>query len=442
MKIKSSVILTVLVSGFIAFLPKVQAVVPPPDGGYAGGNTAEGQNALLSRTTGGFNAAIGWLSLRALTTASFNTGVGAGTLALNNADQNTAIGAGALLSNTSGLGNTATGAFALFSNNTGTVNTANGAGALLHNTIGSNNTASGANALFGNTSGDFNTATGFDALVNNTTGEKNTANGDGALFGNIDGAQNNAVGYQALLSHQTGSFNNAFGALALVGDTAGVGNTAIGDSALQNNSTGNSNTAIGSSAGFNATTGDGNVYVGAGMLGVAGENDHTYIRNINATSVSGGGTDTVTVNLTTGLLGHLSSSRRYKESIKAMENTSEAVYQLKPVTYRYKKEIDSTQSPAFGLIAEEVAKVSPDLVARNAEGQPESVHYEMVNAMLLNEFLKEHKAFLQEQSKVQKLEAALESVNERLKEQDTKIERVSAQLETNRPGPRTVVDNR
>src|SRR5207237_925142 len=136
-----------------------------------------------------------------------------------------------------------------------------------------------------------------------------------------------------------------------------------------------------------------------------------YIRNINTTSVSGGGTDTVTVNLSTGLLGHLSSSRRYKENIKPMESTSEALYQLKPATYRYKKEIDSTQSPAFGLIAEEVAEVNPDLVARNAEGQPESVHYEMVNAMLLNEFLKENKAFLEEQSKVKRWEQTLRAVN-------------------------------
>jgi len=174
------------------------------------------------------------------------------------------------------------------------------------------------------------------------------------------------------------------------------------------------------------------------MNGMPGENDHTYIRNVNTTSVSGGGTDTVTVNLSTGLLGHLSSSRRYKENIKPMEITSEALYQLKPVTYRYKKEIDATQSPAFGLIAEEVVKANPDLVARDAQGQPESVHYEMVNAMLLNEFLKEHKAFLDEQSKVERLEAALDAVNQRLKEQEAKIERVSAQIEVSRSVPHVV----
>src|SRR5262249_40102333 len=143
------------------------------------------------------------------------------------------------------------------------------------------------------------------------------------------------------------------------------------------------NTAIGAVAGSNQTTGSGNVYIGQGMQGVAGETNQTYIKNINTTSVSGAGTDFVTVNLTTGLLGHLSSSRRYKEEIKPMDNASETLYRLKPVTYHYKKEIDATQSPAFGLIAEDVAEVNPDLVARNAQGEIESVHYEWVNAMLL-----------------------------------------------------------
>ncbi len=183
------------------------------------------------------------------------------------------------------------------------------------------------------------------------------------------------------------------------------------------------------------------------MHGVAGENNHTYIRNIEATSVNGGGTDTVTINLATGLLGHLSSSRRYKENIKPMNNASETLYRLKPVTYRYKKEIDSTQSPAFGLIAEEVAEVNPDLVARNAEGRPESVHYEMVSAMLLNEFLKEHRK-VQElnstvatqlttiadlKSTVAQQQKGMEVITAQLKEQASQIQKVSAQLATASP---------
>src|SRR5262249_39670382 len=145
-------------------------------------------------------------------------------------------------------------------------------------------------------------------------------------------------------------------------------------------------------------------YLGVGLNGVSGEVGHTYISNIKSTILNGAGTDTVTVDLNTGLLGHLGSSRRYKEDIHSMENASQTLYGLKPVSFRYKKQFDRTQSPAFGLVAEEVAEVNPALVAHDANGRPESIHYEMVNAMLLNEFLKEHKAFLEEQRKVQELE--------------------------------------
>jgi predicted ribosome quality control (RQC) complex YloA/Tae2 family protein len=158
---------------------------------------------------------------------------------------------------------------------------------------------------------------------------------------------------------------------------------------------------------------------------VAAEANHTYIRNINTTSVSGGGTDTVTINLATGLLGHLSSSRRYKEGIKPIDRASEVLYQLKPVSYRYKKEIDSSQSPAFGLIAEEVADVNSALVARNAGGRPESVHYEMINAMLLNEFLKEHKTVQNLKSTVLEQQSIIaqqrENFERRLAEQEKQI---------------------
>jgi hypothetical protein len=207
-------------------------------------------------------------------------------------------------------------------------------------------------------------------------------------------------------------------------------NVAIGG-ALSNNIDGSGNVAIGGNAGLNHTTGNNNVYLGQGMSGVANESAHTYIRNINTTTVSGVGADFVTVNLSTGLLGHAASSRRYKEDIHAMDKTSEALYQLKPVTFRYKKEIDGTQSPAFGLIAEEVAEVNPGLVARNAQGQPESVHYEMVNAMLLNEFLKEHRT-------VQELKNEIAALTATVKEQAAQIQKVSTQLEASRPAPQVV----
>ena len=245
-----------------------------------------------------------------------------------------------------------------------------------------------------------------------------------------------AIGDQALLNN-TGNFNVAIGSAALLTNTAGNENIACGSGALNDN-TGNDNTALGVQAGIFATTGDGNVYLGAGMSGVAGETNHTYIRNINVTSVNGAGTDAVTINLTTGLLGHLSSSRRYKEDIKQMDRASEMLYRLKPVTYRFKKEIDVSQSLGYGLVAEDVARVDPNLAIRNGNGEIESVRYGAINAMLLNEFLKEHKAFLEEQRKVQKLEAALQAVNEQLKEQEAKIEKVSAQIEMNRPAPQVV----
>jgi hypothetical protein len=343
------------------FSVETLAVTPAPDGGYAGGNTAEGQNTLLSLTTGAYNTAVGFLSLSKDTTGSLNTAIGAGALVLNTADQNTATGAAALLSTTTGQNNVANGAFALFSN---------------------------------------------------TVGIENTALGSLALFSHASGSDNVAVGYRALYSDQTGLFNDAVGRGALSSNVTGGGNTAVGDAALTS-STGNDNTAVGISAGANLTSGGGNVYIGSGAAvpGVANENGHTYIANINTTAVNG---ESVTVDSTTGLLGHLASSRRYKEDIKPMDDTSQALYRLKPVTYRYKKEIDATQSPAFGLIAEEVADVNPSLVARNAKGQPESVHYEMVNSMLLNEFLKEHRKIEQLEKQIGALTASLQKVSSQL----------------------------
>jgi len=462
----------------LALLPRAQAVVPPPDGCYAGFNTAEGCNALLGLSLGFGNAGFGWFSLSAVGGGSFNTGVGAGTLAINTANNNTATGAVALFLNSTGADNTANGASALLFNDTGNDNTAVGSLALNVNTTGSGNTAVGQGALVANTTGDRNTVVGASAGVSNTTGTDNTAVGLNSLFSNTDGGDNTAVGRAAMGANTTGASNTAvgffslssnvdgaghvaigFNALAalttgnnavaantavggdaLFSDVTGNGNTAVGFGALFN-TTGGGNTAIGDLAGSAATDGNGNVYIGV-ELGTAGESDHTYIANINNTNVSGGGTDTVTVDLTTGLLGHLTSSRRYKEDIKPMDNTSEALFLLKPVTYRYKKQIDPTQSLAFGLVAEDVANVNPALVAPNAHGQPESVHYEMVNAMLLNEFLKEHKAFVEQQHKVQEQGATIARLEKQIDALTATVQKVSAQLELNKPAPQTVRNNR
>ena len=313
-----------------AFLRNSQAVVPAPDGGYAGGNTAEGQNALVSVTpTGIYNTALGFSALESNTGGDFNTATGAGALLASTASDNTATRAAALFADTSGDQNAANGAFALFKN-----------------TIGSFNTATGLDALFANTTGNSNSAFGQNAMVANDTGTHNTACGIGALAGNT-----------------TGGFN----------------------------------IALGSSAGANLTTGSNNIEIGhAGFAGEhgtirIGDSNHigTFIDGIYAVDE---GTPAVPVYVSSG--GQLGtqpppSSRRFKKQIKPMDSASEAILGLKPVTFQYKS--DNMNTPQFGLIAEEVAAVNPDLVVRDKNGEIYTVRYDAVNAMLPNEFLKEHR---------------------------------------------------
>lgn len=419
-------------------LPQMQAVTPPPDGCYPGFTTAEGCDALNSLTTGSANTALGWRSLLSNSTGSFNTAVGAGALVLNNGDSNIAVGAAALLLNTIGTHNVAMGTAALLNNVDGTGNNAFGDSALQENTHASDNTAIGNSALFNNDATDtgeaeFNTAIGSLALFSNTDGHSNTATGAMALQSNTVGINNTATGASALQANTAGSLNTAIGHVALSSNTTGTGNTAVGFDALPN-STGSSNTAIGRNAGLNATTGIGNVYVGQGVDGIAAESNHTYIRNINTTTVSGGGTDTVTVNLSTGLLGHLSSSRRYKEQIQPMDATSETLYRLQPVTFRYKKEIDASQSLEYGLIAEDVAGIDPNLANRNRDGQIESVRYHAINAMLLNEFLKAHRT-------VQELTATVTEQKKQIAALTAGLQKVSAQVELNQSTTRAACNN-
>jgi hypothetical protein len=419
MKKTAESILLILSLVCIGLLPNAQAVNPPPDGGYPGGNTAEGYLALGGLTTGSYNSAVGIYSLLSLTDGSFNTCVGAGTLLLNTADSNTAIGAGALLSNTTGSQNTTTGAFALFSNTTGAVNT-----------------GVGYQALFSNTTGDDNTATGRNALVNNTTGSSNTAIGVSALFHNTIASTNTAIGDTALFSNTTGTANTATGFGALLENTTGESNTANGYLALNSNTTGSNNTALGLGAGYNIT-GDGNVCIGAGVNGVAGENNITRIRNVYE-SVA---TERAVYVTSDNRIGTLSSSRRYKEQIKPMEKAIETIHSLRPVSFRYKKEIDPAQPLCFGLIAEEVADVNPNLVTLDCEGKPETVRYEAINAMLLSGFLKQHKAFLEEHHKVEKLEAIVSRQQKQIEALAAGLEKVSNQLGLSKAGSRTVANN-
>jgi trimeric autotransporter adhesin len=335
--------------------PEARAVVPAPDGGYPGFNTAEGTNALFSLTSGAANTAIG-----------FN--------------------------------------------------------ALFHNTTGGSNTGTGFQVLFRNTTGFQNAATGWRALFENTTGFHNTASGFEALFFNTTGNHNTADGDVALAANETGNFN-----------------TAAGAHALRINTTGSSNTALGFEAGFHIT-GNGNVCIGEGIFGLVGENNVTRIRNIGSTAQANSVFVTVGAG---GKLGRQVSSRRYKEDIKPMDKASEALFALKPVTFHYKKEIDPAGTAQFGLVAEDVEKVNPALVVRDKEGNPYSVRYDQVNAMLLNEFLKEHRKVEEQETIIWELKATTAKQTAMLARQEkaiatltSQVQKVSARLETQQAASR------
>jgi hypothetical protein len=367
-------ILPLLIAGALAcfgLLSKAEGVVPAPDGGYPGGNTAEGQKAVLNLTTGTFNSALGFLSLSALTTGNFCTGVGAGALLLNTADFNTAVGAAALLSNTTG----------------------------------SSNTATGLSALGNNTEGIENTATGFQALLSNTTGNANTANGTTALLRNTTGSFNTANGYRALENNTTGTFNIALGSFACGFVTTASNVIAIGTSGANVSNT-------------------------------------CFIGNIREVTTANADAIPVLID-SANQLGTQSSSARFKKEIKPMDSASEAVLALKPVTFHYKS--DATGTPQFGLIAEEVAEVNPDLVVRDKNGEIYTVRYDAVNAMLLNEFLKEHRKVEEQEATITQLKkdflATVAQLATRLDEQASQIQKVSAQLEVSKAAPQTVLNN-
>ena len=420
--------------------------------------------------------------------ASNNTGVGTGALALNTADSNTATGVAALILNTSGARNTANGAGALVNNDSGTSNGAVGAFALTGNIDGSrnnafgesalrenihahDNTAIGDGALFGNDAtgnglANFNTAVGSNALVSNTDGHsntavgyaalsssgesRNTAVGSGALTDSFGGA-NTALGADALGSTTSGNLNTAIGTDAIFDNTSGSNNTAVGNEALVSNTTGDGNTAVGDEAGNAITSGSHNVVVGdsAGLnvtmadnvicigasVGGADVSNTSWIGNVYGVTTQSGTTAAVIVS-DTGQLGTVASSERFKKDIAAMDKASETILSLRPVTFHYKT--DTKGTPQFGLIAEEVAKVNPALVLPDKEGKPFSVRYEQVNAMLLNEFLKEHRKVENLEATVAQQHKDFEAAVAELKGQ---IQKVSAQLELSKLAPQTVKNN-
>jgi hypothetical protein len=427
------------------------AVVPSPDGGYPGGNTAEGEDALLNLNvnTGTNNTAVGRWSLRSNVQGDGNTAIGSGTLLSNAGDGNTAIGASALLTNRTGIQNTAVGlvalrqnttasyntaigASALFSNTTGFGNTATGSGALLNNTQGSDNTAFGLAALRENSTGSSNTASGVRALLFNTTGESNTATGKHALLSNTTGHSNTATGMLALASSNGGFENTATGYRALYGNTAGYGNTAIGIFALENSTTGHFNTALGYGAGDSITTAVNVICIGAPGVNMS---NSCYIGSIWNQS---GGSQAVYVN-SDGKLGAQVSSRRFKDEIKPINQASEAIHRLRPVSFRYKAEVEQTRPVGFGLIAEEVEKINPDLVTRDKDGKPLSVRYDAVNAMLLNEFLKEHKKVEEQQATIADLKKAIAQLVAKHEERAAQIQKVSTQVQMSEPAAKVVL---
>ncbi len=326
--------------------------------------------------------------------------------------ENTAMGTNALLNTkSSSAGNTASGFDALLSNTSGIYNTASGDIALQANTTGSFNTASGYEALWRNTTGNGNTASGFDALQNNTTGGENTASGQYALFTNTTGSGNTASGLFALDSNTTGTQNTANGGFALDFNGTGSNNTASGYEALARNQTGSNNIGVGYQAGFNAA-GSNNIEIGNSgrspdnnviRIGTQGTQNFTVIAGISGVNVTGGAP--VVVN-SKGQLGVVSSSRRYKQDIRSMGTVSDRLLALRPVTFRYKKADENGQKPEqYGLIAEEVAKVMPELVVFNEKGQPETVAYQTLTPLLLNELQREHKQILELKARDTKVDA-------------------------------------
>jgi hypothetical protein len=440
MKTKTLSLVLIPVLAYFSASPTSEAVTPPPDGGYPGGNTAEGQNALLNLTSGTYNTAIGWFSISSNNIGNLNTAIGAATLLANTADNNTATGAGALLNNTTGENNTASGVFALFDNTTGGSNTATGFAALGNNTTGSSNTANGVNALLNNTTGANNTAIGSGTLFNNTIAFGNTAIGFQVLLNNATGGSNTGIGAEALVGNSTGGGNTAIGTGTLSSNTTGDSNTAIGSGALGSNTTGSENVALGEGAGTNVTTATNVICIGSDGGNV---NNSCFIGNIRGVTTANADAVAVLID-SAGQLGTVSSSRRYKTTIKPMDSASEAVFALKPVSFHYKS--DNTKTPQFGLIAEEVATVNPDLVVRDENGEIYSVRYDAVNAMLLNEFLKEHRKVEEQEATIAQLRKDLQVNVTRQQKQiealTAGLQKVTAQVELTKSASQTVLNNR
>lgn len=229
--------------------------------------------------------------------------------------------------------------------------------------------------------------------------------------------------------------NTAVGDRALKGNGTGNFDTAVGDAALLNN-TGSNNIALGGSAGINLTTGGGNIDIGNN--GVAGESNTirigagqttTFIAGIR--NGIGNGTGVAVYVDNTGQLSPTVSSARFKDDIRDMSDSTRALMKLRPVRFRYKKDIDPSGLEQYGLVAEEVAKVYPGLVVYDDKGQPQTVRYHFVNAMLLNEVQKQYRqqrAQASQLPQVQRDNAQLARDNATMREQLAHMEQVVEHL--------------
>jgi trimeric autotransporter adhesin len=401
-------------------------------------NVAVGPYAAVNNLSGEANIAIGYAALNAPSMVSFNTAVGHDAMEYvgNEASYNVAIGSYAL-SQGDGNSNIAVGYQVMYVNQSGSYDTAIGTAAMNKNTVGNDDTALGYFTLSSNTTGSNNTASGYNALEFNTTGNRDNAFGEGALQANTTANDNNAMGVSALTDNTTGALNNAMGNFALEYNTTGNNNNAVGYGALlrnttgsdnsgqgyfslEGNTTGNLNIGVGYKAGSSLTTGSNNIDIGnvgvaaeAGKIriGTQGTQSAAFIAGVAGTNISGGAAVMVSPS---GQLGVVSSSRRYKEDIQPMGDVSERLYQLRPVTFRYKQPQADGQKPVqVGLIAEDVAAVMPELVVYNQDGQPESVAYHLLPTLLLNEVQKEHELVL--------------SQARQLKQQDQRIAELTTQ---------------
>jgi len=302
-----------------------------------------------------------------------------------------------------------------------------GTDALVFNTIAGDNNAIGAFALFNNDSDAAGIAT------------FNNAHGRLALTANVDGFENDAFGDEALVSNVSGNENTAVGDDALFACVSGSGNIAMGDEAGDTIVDGSDNVCLGHNAGIGIVHSSNIIAIGVEATGQFADSGPTcFIGSIDAEPTSDAGSTVAVLIDSNNNLGTTVSSRRYKHDIQPMDKASEVILTLKPVTFHYNS--DQKNTPCFGLIAEDVAQVDRDLVVRDKNGQPQTVRYEQINAMLLNEFLKEHKRVEQQQTSISQLKSEMQTMVAQLKEQAAQIQKVSAQVQMNKAAPQVVAN--